>query len=769
MFEESIQDKQFLQSLQKTRKAYADGVYDCTFQKRFIIYHYYLAGYYTYIALDKKTSLGSQITKTQYKVKPNQFQYLVSSILYSIKYTGDTMYLGAISISPDRFIETVFRKIMPKYGFAIREEQIRLSKKMYEGLSEKRIALCEAEVGTGKTMAYLVAGLALKLCNPSSIVGSSPVTISTSSIELQQAIITKEIPMLSKMLTESGLMYRSIRAVVRKGKKHYFCLDRYEDYYDSIRLYPRKHSETIALLDKLKMPMNAFDLDMMPQLKGYIKAKICVKGNCQRCRMTDNCEYYNFIRKTKVERFDFQITNHNLLLVSQRIRGDSKNGEGLLQNTPYCIIDEAHKLLDAAESVYGCEFDQSMIPEYLDSVKNTGDKTASNAVYKDRIRAARNLHRRMIHSMWNDRDPENEDDTKGRYLLHLSPQSVRLIEDMVAALESIASNAQNRLYPCGNLMSLLRRYLEDENSIYWVTAERTEDDTLFLTFSCLPQILSEEVYRHLWKHADTHYCLTSGTMCDDTGFSFFRDENGINSNISPRKIIETTCASPFDYANHTRLYISERVCHPDSDANQYLQEVSDEIERLVRATCGHTAILFTSYKVLGEVYARLQTRITEYPLIRMSKNNRGAIRDFQDSKNGVLFASGSMWEGVDCVGDILSSVIIVRLPFPLRTEALEQKKGNCDSTHEFVQRYAVPQMIIKLRQGAGRLIRNETDTGVISILDARAAVGGAHRKRVIAAMEKYPLVNSVEEIRTFIRQIKPFEYFDATFSGSSES
>lgn len=759
MFEESKQDEQFLRALQAGKKAYPDGIYDFTYYNRFIIYHFFLAGFYTYIALDKKTGLGSQVTKTQYKIKPAHYKYLAPSILFSVKYTGDLKCLSLESIPPDKFIDLMFRQIMPQYGFAVREEQIRLCKCMYEGLSEKRVALCEAEVGTGKTMAYLIAGLALKLCNTGRIIDHTPITISTSSIELQQAIITKEIPMLTKMLTESGLMTRSIHAVVRKGKKHYFCLARYEDYYDSLQEHPRKYSETLALLNKLRLPMNAFDLDMVPQLKAYIKAKICVKGNCNQCRSAGACEYYEFVRRSKSERLDFQITNHNLLLVSQRIKSVSDDGSGILKDTPYCIIDEAHKLLDAAESVFGSEFDQGMIPEYLDSVRNTCDSTKHAKEYRALIRTARGVHKSMISSLWADRDPESEDDTKNRYLLHLSKKSRLLIEKMIDTLEEIAGYKQNQPHPCGNILNLLRRYLESDNSIFWVTAEQTEEHTLFLTFSCLPKHLSEEVYKHMWGHKDIHFCLTSGTMCDDTGFTYFKEENGINNNISPFKITETTCASPFDYTNHSRLYISDRVCHPDADTAQYLCEVSDEIERLIRATYGHTAILFTSYKVLAEVYARLKPRITEYPMICMSKSNRDAIRQFKESTNGVLFASGSMWEGVDCAGDILSSVIIVRLPFPLRTEALEQKKEKCKSVQAFVQRYAVPQMIIKLRQGAGRLIRNETDTGVISILDARAATDGVHRKRVLNAMAKYPLVKSVDEINTFIRQVKTEDYF----------
>ena len=131
--------------------------------------------------------------------------------------------------------------------------------------------------------------------------------------------------------------------------------------------------------------------------------------------------------------------------------------------------------------------------------------------------------------------------------------------------------------------------------------------------------------------------------------------------------------------------------------------IAKEIVELIRTTHGHTAVLFTSYKALNAVYDIVAKEITEYPLIKMSRSNKNAIAQFKESGNGVLFASGSMWEGVDCAGDILSSVIIVRLPFPLRTQAMEFKKKSCSSMQEFVQKFAVPQMIIKLRQGAGRL------------------------------------------------------------------
>ena len=270
--------------------------------------------------------------------------------------------------------------------------------------------------------------------------------------------------------------------------------------------------------------------------------------------------------------------------------------------------------------------------------------------------------------------------------------------------------------------------------------------------------MKDSLRSSLWTTFNTHFALTSGTMKDDTGFSFFKDELGITGCLDQYSVSEFSCESPFDYRNHTRLYISEDTPIPDMRDPEYIPAIAREVVKLVKATHGHTAVLFTSYKALNAVFNLVQDELKAYPLIKMSRSNKTAITQFKNSGNGVLFASGSMWEGVDCAGDILSSVIIVRLPFPLRSQTMEFKKSNCGSTKEFVQKYAVPQMIIKLRQGAGRLIRNETDTGVLAILDARAAQDGAYRTRVLNTLRKYPLASSISDVASFIDSVKDESY-----------
>ena len=253
------------------------------------------------------------------------------------------------------------------------------------------------------------------------------------------------------------------------------------------------------------------------------------------------------------------------------------------------------------------------------------------------------------------------------------------------------------------------------------------------------------------------HVLTSGTLSDGTDFEYFKAENGLDF-IPHRLLLESRTESPFDYTNHTRLYIPTGMPTPDNDNEDYFKTIADEIYRIIKATNGHTAILFTSYKTLNLVHDLLRDRLTAYDTICMTRSNKNAITDFKKSKNGILFASGSMWEGVDCVGDCLSSVIIVRLPFPMRSALMEEKKNNCDSVGDFVDRYCTPNMLIKLRQGVGRLIRCESDTGVVSILDPRA-ISKSYSGKIGQALHKFPKVDSAQEIESFMRGVKDEEYY----------
>lgn len=349
-----------------------------------------------------------------------------------------------------------------------------------------------------------------------------------------------------------------------------------------------------------------------------------------------------------------------------------------------------------------------------------------------------------------------EEDISDKTMIRLTTGQKRLISKMAEKLEAITQMQVDKAVAyeisAEKIKFLMEVFVRDENLFLWLE----EDDNGNMTLCAAPKDMGGVMATALWER-DISHVLTSGTMSDGRSFTYFKKENGIDK-VPGKFLLESTTPSPFDYKNHTRLFIPRDVPFPNQDDPEYIRSVAKYVLDLVKTTNGHTAVLFTSYKALQKVYDLTAPYLDQYELICMSRGDKTAIARFKRSKNAVLFASGSMWEGVDCVGDCLSSVIIVRLPFPMRTAIAEMKKGESSSVSEFVKEYAVPEMLIKLRQGCGRLVRSETDTGLISILDSRCN-GTGYSAAIDHALRKFPRVDSVKAAREFMLSIKNEEYF----------
>lgn len=175
------------------------------------------------------------------------------------------------------------------------------------------------------------------------------------------------------------------------------------------------------------------------------------------------------------------------------------------------------------------------------------------------------------------------------------------------------------------------------------------------------------------------------------------------------------------------------------------------------ATHGHTLVLFTSYSLMGAVYNQVKDRLA-FPLLEVWKHSQDVIRQFKQMSNGVLFAAGSCWEGVDFPGDMVSSLILVRLPFPVPDPLSEAEREQYPSLKEYIQSVIIPDMQVKLRQGFGRAIRTETDTCVVSILDYRAASGGRYHT-VLETLRNFRITRKIEDVEDFIRAKKGPDYF----------
>ena len=728
--------------------------YDFTIMDRYVVFHSKNDIFVQYEMYDKVSHIQHKILKGKAMFCDKNYSLLVPFVIYSVRnelgHPWGVQLRG--KINGGNLVEILFRSVMPQLGFTIREEQIQMAQTMLEGLGKKKITMYEAGVGTGKTMSYLIAAFLISKMDVTYQFMQNPITIATSSIDLQRELVKKEIPKLSRALMQVGIIDSPLRVVIRKGKDHYFCLRRYYNLMESLSLCPEKHQREIAMLKKLELPARGFDLDTV-NLPNYLKQKICVGSSCRNCPQRIMCKYDVYVQSCKGRgACDIQVTNHNMLLMSQKLK--ACGGNDLLQDSNYIIIDEAHKLIDAANSTYGVELSRGDILVLTDILKDYVAKSKQEYCrFTDLLDKLEALNKRLFKTVL-----AGVTMTEDRESMKLSKPVLQMIDDMIVTINQINkySLKEYMLVRCQNMVAILRM-LKSKKNLCWIEVDGGTDSAIL---SCVPANVSELICKDLWQTPNTHWVLTSGTICDDSGFSYFKSELGMDKDISEHAILEGRSGSPFDYRKNARLYIPNDLPLPTGDYETYIEAISDRIVELVEATNGHTAVLFTSYRTLSDVYKQVADRLDQYPLIRMSRSNKLAINQFKESGNGVLFASGSMWEGIDCAGDILSSVIIVRLPFPPRSQMMEFKKEQFGNVVSFVGSYATPQMLIKLKQGAGRLIRTETDTGIVSILDGRASKTGAYHDRIKKAFEQYPLIHTVQEVRSFMYDVKTDEYME---------
>ncbi|MCX7748264.1 MAG: ATP-dependent DNA helicase [Clostridia bacterium] len=691
--------------------------------------------------------------------------------------------------SPTNSINKLFKEELPKYNYVIRESQIELSKMMYAALKSNNIALCEAEVGIGKTYAYIIAAIHHQLNNKNlrqiqisypwnkdfQMATKMPIVISTSSIALQKAVANDYIPGISKMLMDCGLIKMPLSCVIRKGKEHYICDKRLNSYIVSLNAKSNENEKVIeekSLLNQLTSEnfMN-IDLDNYQNLSCYIKSKISVSSQCNsKCDLFATCRYNKYLQYAKSANHNFQICNHNYLIADTRHR--SKGLSPLIPDYQAIIIDESHKLLDSAKQMYGNCISCNDIPMYLNYIKKMKFKQEciTKLIESSSNRLA-NLNTNLYEELKKPLSEYDLEEDTERYKVVITSQIQKIIKSIIYTLEviiSILKDASNTKSTAKSILKYVLRsmcdlsdqfkvYLDCQNIIYWLEIPRGNIRGFGKTVLCsIPKGLENVLYRDFWSKP-IPIILTSGTLSVNGCFSHIKKNIGIDR--VGYRLDETSKKSPFNYSENCLLYIPNKMPFPNSKDPKYIKAISDETERLIKATFGHTLILFTSYKVMELVYNQISRRVKHFPIFKMGKGVINTINEFKQSQNGILFASGNCWEGIDIPGDILSSLIIVKLPFSVPDPISEYEQTLYDSTEEYKNKVVFPEMIIKLKQGVGRLIRKEDDTGVISILDSRLKQGSNYRDKILNALPKCRIISSIGDIEKFIRFQKNVEYF----------
>lgn len=658
-----------------------------------------------------------------------------------------------------RFLEYIFEEILPRHGMELRRKQKELSLEMLSALQENRLALCEAEVGTGKTHAYILATAIYNLFSEQ----PAPTVISTSTIALQKAITEEYIPQISAILLEHRIIGQPLSFVIRKGKRHYVCDARLENYEAAIgRLGREKDRELLEALGNLKgIGQRKIDLDQAP-LTPYVKERINVSRCRENCPYARVCRFMNFQKKCMGGGYDFQITNHNYILAD--IIGCRQGKKSLFPVYKALVLDEAHKLLEAARQMYGTTWEEREIEELsrLAGASQTGQGQCRerHVLLCRQLEAwSSTLFGRLagelsgIHTWEESRREVIVGRMEKLYLRNIRNGLEQLPQMYV---EDIGRSAREQAVrrKCAEMADRIAVFLNSGRYICWMEKGGTGN----LTLCAIPMELEREMYRDIWSRR-IPVIITSGTMSVRGDFSHFKKTTGLQ--MADGRIFETSKPSPFVYRKQGLLYIPERMPFPNIRDGRYIQAVMEEIGRIVRATHGHTLILFTSYWMMERIYYGLREELFGFPLFLMGRGRLDVLGAFRKSGNGVLFASDSAGEGIDLAGDILSSLIVVKLPFPVPNPVAEYQRGQYEDFESYRREVIVPEMLIKLRQWFGRGIRRESDTAVFSILDSRASLRGRYRGEILDTLPDMPVTDRLGDVEEFILRNKAEEYFTA--------
>ena len=627
-----------------------------------------------------------------------------------------------------RIAEQIFREILPRHGMAVREEQIALCHEILDTLYNKEISLCEAGVGIGKTLAYLVACILWQMHRPSQL--KMPVVISTSSVALQDAILNEYLPDLSAIMLAEGIITAPITAVVRKGKERFVC---------DARLAERQAkaiSKGSRQKGSLRMAENVLDLDRIPGLSRYDRCRICVPQSCPRdCFLRLDCRYQQYLRDSMKP--DIQICNHNYLLANASHRLEER--PLLLRQYQALVVDEAHKLPDAARQMYT----ETLSAQDMDDLCSL----LQQAHFKGLSKRLRTVFLTLsISCAPSFAMPKR----KISIPFSLTPFRQAAIADSINLLQYIGSQPDMPYYLQYRLAeaeSLLRLFLLDvPTRILYLEFSADGQLTFCAASNRVPQLLRSA----LWNTREPTI-LTSGTLTAAGDFDHTEQLLGLAAYAPLRHF---RAESPFNYRKKCLLYIPARRAAAVPE-NQYL---ADQIVRLTVACHGHALVLFTSYRQMRNVYDALGGRLT-FPVFQAGRGQNRSIQQFKQSGNGVLFAAGSCWEGIDFPGDMVSLLIIAKLPFPIPDPVSNYERQQYPNLRDYINAEVIPEMQKKLRQGFGRAIRTEQDSCVVAILDERAGIGGKYHDAALAALPSCPTTEKIEDVQQFIREQKRPDYF----------
>ncbi|BCB27155.1 helicase [Sulfurimicrobium lacus] len=621
-------------------------------------------------------------------------------------------------------------------GYRLRPQQLAMAHAIAKAIEQHEVLVAEAGTGTGKTFAYLIPAL----------LSGGKVIVSTGTKTLQDQLYNRDIPAVRAALQVP------VSVAILKGRANYVCHYHLERTRNEGRFFNREDVKYLPLIERYAKVSDNGDksgLGAVPEDAGIWSFVTSSRENClgQECAFHKECFVLEARRRAQAA--DVVVVNHHLFFADVMLRD-----EGLAELLPASntvIFDEAHQLPDTASLFFGDSLSTSQIVELArdslgEALTSAKDFTALPDATAALEKAARDL--RLIFSQDTGRLPAQRAQTMPGFQEALQGMQDRLGE-LVKMLESQAERSEG-LKNCWQrgveLVDKLRHW-QGEASLDFVRWVEVFSHALQLNATPLS---IAEIFNKQLSGQPRAWIFTSATLAVKKDFSHYQGQMGL---------LEAATGyweSPFDYEKQAVLYAPQGL--PDPNSRDYTAAVVAAALPVIHASGGRAFLLCTSLRAMREAHGLLKEAFDkegwEFPLLLQGEGSRTELLErFRALGNAVLVASQSFWEGVDVRGSALSLVIIDKLPFsppddPVLAARIE--KINREGRNAFME-YQLPHAVITLKQGAGRLIRDETDRGVLMICDPRMLTK-TYGKRIWQSLPPMTRTRELKDVAAFFSQ-----------------
>jgi len=652
-------------------------------------------------------------------------------------------------------------------SYEVRESQQVMARSVAETINEDGVGLIEAGTGTGKSLAYLVPMATHARLN------RVRVAISTGSINLQQQLVKSDIPLARGLVGP-------VRVALVKGRGNYLCrrklahLSRQlDDLAEEEQAFIRQMLEwSAATTDGSKA-----DLQTVPDAELWEMVRSDSDQTLRsRCPFFQECFYYQSRRQAAAA--DLLVVNHHLLMADLDLKFGTGDF-GALPRYEAVVLDEAHHLEDVATSMLATRVTVPGIERLLGrllprSPRRLGvlgrlvrrvpaDLPAHDSVVercdgklREAIQSARDNLPAVVSEIVGLLEEQLGSSDEGRRTyrfptwLEEMPDGLKPLVDQVESLRGMLGRVSRQLAPLRSLVERLPpAWLdeeiqllfdlrschdrltatihalgavleEDEQVCRWIDLERSRTGQVRPRFQSSPIDVAPRIRERVFDGMKA-VVLTSATLTVDRRFEHIASRIGlVEGTLAEQRLVSKRLESPFDFED--QVFLATPSGFPEPGSDRFIAAVEDMVCRIVEATDGRTFVLCTSYALLKRLHRAASRRLKDYRLLAQGTMERSRLLDeFRSGHRAVLFGTDSFWEGVDVPGRALSCVVITRLPFRVPTEPVQQARAEHIEKRggDPFMEYAIPQAVIRFRQGFGRLIRNRTDRGVVVVLDSR--------------------------------------------------